>query len=115
MKRIFDRVIPVVIALALGVFIFTQFIQPKLNSAHGTSEKRTSNETTAFFASELVDSAQVLQPLKQYKGKTLIVNFWATWCPPCREEMPDLSELHEKLSTENVVVLGLAVDELEAV
>ena len=48
--------------------------------------------------------------LSDYKGKVIFLNFWATWCPPCRGEMPDIQKLYEKYNTEdsNVVVLGIA-------
>ena len=49
------------------------------------------------------------------KGEIYFINFWATWCPPCREEMPELSELYTEYKNKNVVVLGLAVDELALV
>ncbi len=115
MKKPFETALPILIALALGALIFTQFIQPKLNHTPAASDTTVSNETAEFFATQLMSAEQTLQSLDQYKGKTLIVNFWATWCPPCREEMPDLSALHEKLVSQNVLVLGLAVDELDAV
>ncbi|MCU7940218.1 MAG: TlpA family protein disulfide reductase [gamma proteobacterium symbiont of Bathyaustriella thionipta] len=43
--------------------------------------------------------------LSQYKGKWVLVNFWATWCPPCRKEIPDLSDFH--LEHDDAVVLGV--------
>jgi len=46
--------------------------------------------------------------LSDYRGKLVMVNFWAPWCPPCRQEMPDLEAFHNKY--EDTVVLGLAVD-----
>ena len=48
--------------------------------------------------------------LSDYKGKVVFLNFWATWCPPCRGEMPEIQELYEKYNTEDseVVVLGIA-------
>ena len=48
--------------------------------------------------------------LADYKGKVVFLNFWATWCPPCRGEMPEIQELYEKYNTEDseVVVLGIA-------
>jgi len=47
--------------------------------------------------------------LSKYKGKWVLVNFWATWCPPCLEEIPDLVDLHESKKN-NIVVLGVALD-----
>lgn len=50
------------------------------------------------------------QTLGQYRGKVLIVNFWATWCPPCREEIPHFVETQERLTGENVQFIGIALD-----
>lgn len=51
--------------------------------------------------------------LSQFKGKPLILNFWATWCEPCRDEMPEISELAS--ANPQIAVLGLAIDEAAAV
>ena len=53
--------------------------------------------------------------LNDYKGKIIFLNFWATWCPPCRAEMPDIQKLYERSSREgkdSVIVLGVAVPKL---
>ncbi len=50
-------------------------------------------------------------PLSQYKGKVVLVNFWATWCEPCRDEIPLLIELQQKYGGQGFVVLGVAMDE----
>jgi thiol-disulfide isomerase/thioredoxin len=47
--------------------------------------------------------------LSGYKGKWVLVNYWATWCPPCLEEIPDLIALHENKNN-NLVVIGVAMD-----
>jgi thiol-disulfide isomerase/thioredoxin len=48
------------------------------------------------------------QRLQDYRGKWVLVNFWATWCPPCLEEIPDLVKLHE--AHHDIVVIGVALD-----
>jgi thiol-disulfide isomerase/thioredoxin len=48
--------------------------------------------------------------LDSTRGRLTVVNFWATWCPPCIEEMPDLSRIHADLSPSNIKVIGLAID-----
>ena len=49
--------------------------------------------------------------LSQYRGKVVILNFWATWCPPCREEMPSMEALHQKYKDKGLVMLAVNVDE----
>jgi thiol-disulfide isomerase/thioredoxin len=49
--------------------------------------------------------------LSDYRGQWVVVNYWATWCAPCRKEMPELSALHEQ--REDVTVLGLAYEDVE--
>jgi len=56
----------------------------------------------------LTDSTGKIHKLSQYKGKWVLVNFWATWCPPCLAEIPDLNDLHEDKKN-NVAVFGIAL------
>ncbi|WP_027720743.1 TlpA family protein disulfide reductase [Maridesulfovibrio zosterae] len=56
-------------------------------------------------------NAQGVQDLiNKNKGKVVLVNFWATWCPPCRAEIPDLIELRKKFSDDELVMIGVSVD-----
>ena len=48
--------------------------------------------------------------LKSFKGKVVFLNFWATWCSPCKEEMPGLEVLHQKFKGKNFVLLAISVD-----
>ncbi|MCB4810932.1 TlpA family protein disulfide reductase [Methylovorus menthalis] len=58
----------------------------------------------------LRDTAGKLHRLADYKGKWLLVNYWATWCPPCLEEVPDLVNLHDQRHTRDLAVIGVAWD-----
>src|SRR3954469_2451050 len=49
--------------------------------------------------------------LRELKGKVVLVNFWATWCPPCRKEMPDLQALYDKYKEQGFVVLSISDEE----
>ena len=51
----------------------------------------------------------------EWQNQIRVINFWATWCPPCRKEIPDLNALHKEYAPQGVVVIGIAIDDPEAV
>ncbi|MET3133726.1 thiol-disulfide isomerase/thioredoxin [Oxalobacteraceae bacterium GrIS 1.11] len=64
----------------------------------------------ALFALSLPDAAGTAHALAQWKGKVLIVNFWAPWCGPCVEEMPELSKLQTESVGKNLQIIGIGID-----
>ena len=58
----------------------------------------------------LKDQTGKLHHVADYKGKWLLVNYWATWCPPCLEEIPDLVNLYDAHHDKDLMVIGVAVD-----
>ena len=52
--------------------------------------------------------------LSEYRGKVVVLNFWATWCPPCRAEMPDIESLYQEYKDKGLVVIGIDIGEPEA-
>jgi thiol-disulfide isomerase/thioredoxin len=78
-------------------------------------DKHDESSTQVFFAATFPDANDKPQALKQWQGKIIVLNFWATWCPPCREEMPELSELNTQYQDKNVIVLGLAIDDVKLI
>ena len=61
----------------------------------------------------LSDLSGRLISLEQYRGKVVILDFWATWCMPCRVSIPELGKLHEKYRDKGLVVLGISMDDQE--
>jgi peroxiredoxin len=53
--------------------------------------------------------------LRELKGKVVLVNFWATWCPPCRKEMPDLNTLYQRFKDQGFVILAISDEEADKV
>ena len=82
------------------------------SAAHtGADEGTAEEQTLPAIDFTLTDQYGNTHTLSDYKGKTVILNFWATWCPPCRAEMPDIQKLYETYDTEGddaLVVLGIA-------
>jgi peroxiredoxin len=59
----------------------------------------------------LPDTHGKLHRLSDYRGRPVIVNFWATWCPPCREEIPSMNRAWRELSTAGIMILAVDVGE----
>jgi thiol-disulfide isomerase/thioredoxin len=58
---------------------------------------------------DLKDQSNRPQRLADYRGKPVILNFWATWCPPCREEMPSMQRAHQALAKDDIAVVAINV------
>jgi thiol-disulfide isomerase/thioredoxin len=70
--------------------------------------KVVKSDIDAFFQASLPDEQGVTQSMSQWRGQPLVINFWATWCPPCVKEMPDLDHLAQKHPEAKFI--GIAVD-----
>lgn len=65
----------------------------------------------ALLNARIADLAGVRQPIAQWRGKVLVVNFWATWCPPCRQEIPEFIALQKQYGAQGLQFVGIALDE----
>ena len=73
---------------------------------HGSRPRRIGEAAPDF---SLQDSDRKVE-LTQFRGQVVVLNFWATWCPPCNEELPSLMSMQERSRARGVVVLGISID-----
>lgn len=110
----------------LMIFMGILMLTGKMNAVSGAlSSTETQEEATETEPEEEEEAAEEVKTipaidftlkdqygnthtLSDYKGKTVFLNFWATWCSPCRAEMPDIQKLYEEFQQEDVVILGVA-------
>lgn len=83
----------------------------KEDTEEETENKETEPTAVPAIDFTLTDQFGNTHTLSEYKGKTVFLNFWATWCPPCQAEMPDIQAIYEEYDTEGedaLIVLGVA-------
>jgi thiol-disulfide isomerase/thioredoxin len=95
-------------AFALLALLFALSVTPA--SAQTSSGKAPSAAAKAPDP-VLIDLAGYKQMLAKYHGKPLVVNFWATWCEPCRDEYPMLVDLAKQFAPQGVIVVGVSMDD----
>src|ERR1700693_3086123 len=86
----------VVVALLPGASLLAAPQAPKLAVVHDP---------------EMIDAQGYQRILDQYRGKPLLVTFWATWCEPCRDEYPMLNELAKQYAPQGLKVVGVSLDQ----
>jgi len=109
MRSISRLLIVAALVMGGGFAIFKYLLLPHLQQGE---QIPVTNGTSALFAATFPDTNNVPQALKQWQGKVLVVNFWATWCPPCLEEMPELSKLNDEYKGQNVSFVGISTDDV---
>jgi thiol-disulfide isomerase/thioredoxin len=96
-KRILILVILALAAVAAGFYF-------------GTRQHAPDPAVQQLLATRLPDLTGTEQPVSQWRGKTLVINFWAPWCGPCVEEMPALGALSHEFRSKNVQFVGIGID-----
>jgi peroxiredoxin len=94
----------VVALLALGLFAATRILGDELFPVSVGSP-------APDFRAETIDSTPVARTLADYKGQVVLLNIWATWCVPCRVEMPSMQALHQALGPQGLRIVAVSVDD----
>jgi thiol-disulfide isomerase/thioredoxin len=101
-----------VAALAIFAGFLLQNTKTSSTPKHIAQNKHVTNDgASLILATTLPDLQGTNQSVSQWKGKVLVVNFWATWCEPCRREMPEFIELQDELRDRGLLFIGIALDQ----
>jgi len=97
----------------LSSFLIVILLSACMGDDKSGDGKGETNKAAPAFSVSNIKGGQL--SLEDYKGKVVLVNFWATWCAPCKEEIPGFVEVYNDLSNKGFVVLGIALDEKDLV
>jgi len=105
-----DPVVIIVVAMVVTVMLVVGFQVARRNSGHGTPVAASMNGQAApDFTLETLDGKTM--HLSDFKGKGVLLNFWATWCQPCKIEMPWFAELQKQYGPQGLQIVGVAMDD----
>ncbi|MFO7982245.1 MAG: TlpA disulfide reductase family protein [Desulfuromonadales bacterium] len=96
------------VVLIAGLFLVMAFAVFGMGKKNGGSAGAEVGSMAPDFT--LTDMHGENVSLSDYRGKVVFLNFWATWCPPCREEMPSMERLHESMGGKDFVILAVNVE-----
>ena len=101
MKRIFSFIILILSVCMIGV-------AQDLDAKYATEMLKPGVEAPDFTVvdAETMDDL----PISTYRGKYVVIDFWATWCPDCRKDVPKMKELYEKYGSDEIIFIGISFD-----
>ncbi len=116
MKNIISFALIIIIAGGAG-FALQRYLQQDQRQLPPIIPKAVNNEVIGTEAPhfELQDTEGQLRTPASWQDQVLMVNFWATWCPPCKKEMPAFIELQDEFGSQGLQIIGIALDDQDSV
>ena len=109
----------VVVAIGGLALAYNNFYKSKLSQSSGTDSQTAHSKSPVVNkprpAFVLRDLKGIPRTVEAWDGKVLVLNFWATWCQPCRREIPALMDLQKKYGGRGLQIIGIAIDDREDV
>ena len=104
LRQQWTLVLAVVGLLGVGVWGATQLLRDEIFPV------TIGTRAPDFAAATVMGDAPATRTLADYRGQVVMLNVWATWCPPCREEMPSIQALHERYADDGLKVVAVSID-----
>ncbi|WP_238881521.1 TlpA disulfide reductase family protein [Clostridium sp. YIM B02551] len=118
MKKVFFY-LAIILIFSISIYTVTNYNKNKntnIESPNNSSSVQNSNTSKILSKDKaldfkLKDMSGKEVSLSDFKGKNVLINFWATWCPPCKAEMPDIERLYEENKNSDLVILAVNLGE----
>lgn len=105
----------ILLALTALIVLGTGYLVFQGQQARDRITAKDAGAVEELLSLSLEDAGGGRQALRQWQGRLLVVNFWATWCPPCLKEMPGFSRLQGRLSGKGVQFVGIGIDSADKI
>lgn len=112
LKQLLIYVALAALAITTGFMLRAQLVG---GSQSTLTAEASQQGAQAIFAANLPNIQGEAQAVSQWLGNVIVVNFWATWCTPCREEIPEFIEAQKKFGDQGLVFVGIAIDQADKV
>jgi len=108
--RIQQEIMIRLLSIAAACLLFSPGTSAQAQGSQGSTAKEPAKRAAPVADPVVIDQQGFKEVLAKHRGKPLMVNFWATWCEPCRDEFPMVNQLAQKYAPQGLVVVGVSLD-----